>query len=69
MSILDSGSNAAFTAVFVQTNEQGAHRVLAFRRSGGRHARNRRGSTGPAHLTDDADGSDLTRSLRGPVRG
>jgi len=34
MSIIDSGSNAAFTGVFVQTNEQGANRVLAFRRSG-----------------------------------
>jgi hypothetical protein len=61
MSIIDSGSNAAFTGVFVQTNEQGANRVLAFRRSGGRHALEPPGEyptcAGPvaAHLTHDAD--------------
>jgi len=33
MSILDTRNGAAFAGVFVQTNEQGTNRVLAFRRS------------------------------------
>ena len=32
MSILDTRNSAAFAGVFVQTNEQGTNRVLAFRR-------------------------------------
>ena len=33
MSILDTRNTAAFAGVFVQTNEQGTNRVLAFRRA------------------------------------
>ena len=32
MSILDTRNSAAFAGVFVQTNELGTNRVLAFRR-------------------------------------
>ena len=59
MSILDSGSNAAFTAVFVQTNEQGTNRVSAFRSGDGTlepPGEYRTGAgLGAAHLTHDAD--------------
>ena len=33
MSILDTRNSAAFAGVFVQTNELGTNRVLAFRRA------------------------------------